>query len=103
MLRPIVNELKYLEDVGIEIGQNRRIKGTLTSVCSDNLGANTCLGFIGSFNSLAYSCRICECISADAKKLCEEVESKIRNKEKYSKQLEIISKSEKIDYMKTQA
>lgn len=66
VLRPIVREIQYLENEGIRTGSNRLIRGSLSSLSFDNLGANSCLGFVESFSTSAPFCRICECDAADA-------------------------------------
>lgn len=102
VLRPIVRELQFLEDKGIQINPDVRLRGTLTNMSHDNLGGNTCLGLVEGFRTLSSCCKICECDRAETKRLCIEDESQIRDKVKYQRQLENISVSEKIDYLKTQ-
>lgn len=51
----IINDIKHLETNGINIGTGTNLKGTITQVAFDNLGANTALGFVGSFSS-TYFC-----------------------------------------------
>lgn len=101
VLRPIVEELKYLENIGVNIGSNENLKGTLANFSFDNLGANTTLGFVEGFNTSSSYCRICECTQAECKKLCIENESKLRNMEKYKQQIERISNMVKVDFSKT--
>lgn len=50
----IVNEMKQLENIGIQIG-NQVIKGGLARIVSDNLGANDVLGYTESFRSHSLS------------------------------------------------
>lgn len=76
------------------------IKGTLACYSFDNLGASIALGFVESFNSY-YCCRICEMEKTESRKACKEDLSLYRTKESYSQHLEIISKSEKVDYKQT--
>lgn len=49
ILKPIVRDIGILEK-GIDIN-NRTIKGSLVSICYDNLGANYLLGFSKSFSA----------------------------------------------------
>lgn len=97
---PIVNELKQLEAAGIEIINRPRLKGTLTQLAFDNLGANTALGFVKSFNAKSY-CRICECSKIECQQLIEENTEKIRTLESYKIQIDIVSESTKVDYSET--
>lgn len=100
VLRPLVEEISYLESNGIQVG-DANIKGTLCSIAADNLGANTTLGFVDGFRSTAPICRICECPQAETKQSFVEDEAKLRNKEKYSAQIEKVSNSTKVNYMET--
>lgn len=98
--RQVVQDIRFLEEVGIEVEGFGNLKGTLACYTFDNLGANTALGFVESFRS-HYSCRICEMSRDDCKLSCKENLSMYRTKETYAEQLEIISKSEKVDFKKT--
>lgn len=100
VLRPIVEEISYLESKGMQIG-DLSIKGTLSSMAFDNLGGNTTCGFIDGFRSNAPLCRVCECPRSENKHNFVEDELMHRNKEKYAAQIEKISNSTKVDYMDT--
>lgn len=76
----IINDIKYLETIGIE-AEDRVLKGGLAFVASDNLGANSSLGFVESFNS--YFCRLCEVNRNDSKQLLREQPDLMRSKESY--------------------
>lgn len=52
-----MEDLQILENEGILIDGDC-IKGRLINVCHDNLGGNTCLGFVQSFRA-KYFCRFC--------------------------------------------
>lgn len=95
----IVFELKHLERYGIEIA-GRNLKGTLTHLSFDNLGANTSLGFVSSFSSLHY-CRHCICSRNECREQTKEDSSKLRTKNMYDDQLKIINESEKVIYTET--
>lgn len=56
----IVKEIKYLEDVGIDVNESLNVKCTLVNLTFDNLGANQSLGLAEGFNAICY-CRSCEC------------------------------------------
>lgn len=97
----IKNEISFLETTGITTGtENRILKGTLTQVAFDNLGANTSLGFVGSFRS-NYYCRQCECSNHECQSMCRENFGKLRSRESYDEQINIINNSVKVDYEKT--
>lgn len=97
---PIVNELKELELNGFAISRKPNLKGTLTQLAFDNLGANTALGFVGSFSS-NYFCRFCEMSKAECKQSNFEDPNKLRTIEGYEKQMTIISESTKVIFDQT--
>lgn len=97
---PIVNEIEHLETTGITIDGNINLKGTLTQVAFDNLGANTSLGFVGSFSASHY-CRHCESSKNECEIMCEENIDTLRSKESYNKQIEIVDNSVKVEYDQT--
>lgn len=78
----IVNEIKELETVGIEVDE-RMIKGSLVRFLSDNLGANQSCGLVESFNS--FFCRLCETSKEQSQFLVKEEPQLIRTKESYQK------------------
>lgn len=96
----IVNEVKYLEKIGIDIDENINLKGTITQLAFDNLGANTALGFVGSFNA-SYYCRHCESSLKECQKMSRENILKRRTKESYNEQIDIVHRSEKVKYDET--
>jgi len=58
----ILNELKYLEDIGISVATENEIVQIYFAMClftGDNLGANSILGYIESFYA-NYYCHICK-------------------------------------------
>lgn len=97
--KPIVRELQYLEEVGIDVG-DKNIKGTLTHLSTDNYGGNDSLGFASSF-AAAYYCRICLL----SKKECQFTTTSNRNVRRtradYENQLMIVKKSDKVVYTET--
>lgn len=96
----VVNEISHLETHGIDIGSGLNLKGTLTQVAFDNLGANTSLGFVGSFSSNFY-CRHCECSIGECQCMTRENTDKIRTKESYKAQIKIVDESEKVNFTET--
>lgn len=96
----IVHEINYLETRGIDIDENINLKGTITQLAFDNLGANTSLGFVGSFRSSHY-CRHCESSNVECEAMCEENIDTLRSVEKYNEQIKIVDASEKVKYDQT--
>lgn len=96
---PIVMDLLYLESHGIITREHGVIKGTLTHVCFDNLGANVGLGFAQSF-SAAYYCRFCSLSKAECQVTTFNDNTKQRTIELYDNQIQMIEDSDsgKIDY-----
>lgn len=78
----IVQDLKQLETIGIEISPGVFLKGTLVFTSHDNLGGNSILGLVECFVA-NYSCRICECKKEDLQGLFVEDVDKLRKKENY--------------------
>lgn len=95
----IVKDIAQIEN-GIDIG-DRIIKGTVTFVASDNLGANTALGFVRNFSKAKYCCRFCTCSLPEMRTLCHEVPSKNRTIEHYDEQITLIENSTKFDWNAT--
>lgn len=98
--RIIVKDIKYLETVGIAVDGGLNMKGTLTQLSFDNLGANQALGFSGSF-SATYYCRKCECQLEECQHLTEEKCDQKRTKESYMQQIKKIEESEKVKLKET--
>lgn len=73
----IIGDLQFLETVGIDIDNNINLKGTLTSLAFDNLGANTALGFSGGFNAANF-CRICKATKQECQHLTKIEDSMYR-------------------------
>lgn len=90
--QPITEEIQYLESVGIRIDDNTKLKGTITQLVFDNLGANISLGYSASF-SASYYCRICECSKQICQVLSKEDMSKIRTRESYQNNIAIVDNS----------
>lgn len=61
ILKPIINDIKYLETTGIETCMNTMFKGTLIAMVGDNLGSHQIGGFLQLFNTNSYFCRYCYC------------------------------------------
>lgn len=95
----IVFDLDYLERVGINVN-GFCLKGTLTHLAFDNLGANLSLGFVPCFSASHY-CRHCLTSRNECQTLCKEQQSKIRTRNHYDEQIKIIDVSEKVKYDET--
>lgn len=83
----IVRDLLVLEQTGIDVGDNIRLKVGLINVACDNLGANVLFGFSQSF-SATYYCRFCECSKDETKEIVKEIIPKRRSVASYNKQIE---------------
>lgn len=100
----VVDDLKYLEETGIDIISAGNIKinlkGTIIAAIADNLGANMSLGFVESFVAHNF-CRICELRKEFCKTSCIEISSEIRTRQRYQNHIETIRNSTKVDYAQT--
>lgn len=96
----IVNDIKYLETIGIDIAEDLNIKGTITSCCFDNLGAHTSLGFVESFRA-AYYCIVCEMPSVECSHATKANPTYKRTMESYNKQLNIVAESTEVNFTET--
>lgn len=96
----IVDELNELETVGIDVGTDEFLKGSLAVVTHDNLGGNVSLGFAQGFNT-TYYCRTCMLEKEMCQKTTIEVADKIRSKKSYDHDIQVIANSNKVDYKKT--
>lgn len=93
---PIVQEIRSLEMNGLELKNGSSIKGTLVQCVSDNLGANTGLGFSAGFAKGPYFCRICCCDKEECNQLIIEDNTKFRTKTDYNNQIQTIAESSKL-------
>lgn len=83
----LINELKYLEDTGIEVNYNgniERIYFSMVLLTGDNLGLHSLYGLVESFQANFY-CRFCKCHKLDMQKSYKEEEALLRNVEEYDK------------------
>lgn len=97
---PIVNDLKYLETHGIKTTNHGILKGTLTHLSFDNLGANLGLGFASSFAASNY-CRFCMLSKTECQYTVIDDKKNRRTRNDYDRQIEIINNSEKVKYVET--
>lgn len=98
--QPIVNELSFLEKVGIDVKKGTNLKGTLTNLSFDNLGANSSLGYVSCFRA-NYFCRYCTATREETQAMARENIEKIRTKSEYENHLKIIAQSETVKYDET--
>lgn len=96
----VVREVSVLEEEGISIDVQTKIKGTISYLGFDNLGANQSLGFVESFSS-EYFCRFCTATKKETKVMTMEDQSKLRTTESYNENLKVVADSAKIDFKKT--
>lgn len=97
--RPIVRELQYLEQIGLNVF-GECIKGTLSDISTDNYGGNESLGFVSSF-AAAYYCRFCMLSKKDCQCTSIYDPNTRRTKTDYENQLQIVENSEKVVYAET--
>lgn len=104
ILRPLVQDLKSLEDEGISINNKFNLKGTLVQASFDNLGGNELFGFVKSF-SAKHFCRICNCDKETCQKITCERANTLRTKQEYeTKMIEVdgyLRSGRSIDFKKT--
>lgn len=79
----VVNELKELETIGVEVSSGNYIKAALVNTSHDNLGGNSILGYVECFVA-TNSCRLCECTREEIQKTFIEIPSKMRQKSDYN-------------------
>lgn len=85
IFNPLINELNYLQETGIEI-DTPEFTGVLYFdlglIIGDNLGIHSIIGFTESFSS-NFSCRICTVKKNDLKSQCYEDGSQLRSIDQY--------------------
>lgn len=98
VLEMIVSEIKILEGDGIMVGADCGIhlKGTLVSLCSDNLGANTCFGLTECFIAGNF-CRMCDFTKTEIDTAVVENKSRFRTIDKYQDAIEYVNSASKLD------
>lgn len=96
----VVNEIKVLEESGIQINHELNLKGTVTVLSGDNLGLNSVTGLVESFRA-TYFCRICKLPRQMCQTKCKESLSEIRTLSDYVEALKIIENSTSVDFSAT--
>ncbi|KAK3916850.1 Assembly factor cbp-4, partial [Frankliniella fusca] len=90
VFRPLLEELKTLEEEGIEIKVNNttiRVYLALCLLIGDNLGLNTILGFVQGFTA-NYFCRICKCHKEATKIQCYENPEFLRTEQSFNRDVQ---------------
>lgn len=82
IFQELINELKYLENIGIKLNDNTIVYFKVGLICGDNLGIHSILGFTESF-SANYSCRFCKAGKSLMKVMTVQDDSLLRNAENY--------------------
>lgn len=85
----VVDEIRFLENTGIDIGGGIRLKGTLQNLTADNLGANTSLCLTRGFRSYNF-CRICKNTKGECESMVVDDLSKYRTIEHYEDILKLL-------------
>lgn len=87
----LISELNYLEDTGIEIlydGKIKRVFFSLGLILGDNLGLHSILGFSESFMA-NFSCRFCKSNKSDCNHQLVQIDENLRNEVNYSTDIAI--------------
>lgn len=96
----VVEDISVLENDGLRVNDALTLYGSLATICADNLGANTSLGFAESFTA-AFYCRICELSKKECQSSFKENRTKLRSIEKYNRSLQALKQLTKVDYVLT--
>ena len=65
IFKPLLDDLKTLESVGIDLGFSENILGSVIAILGDNLGSNWLGGFVTNFGSSSHFCRHCRVHRSD--------------------------------------
>lgn len=98
--RLIVRDLRNLEENGICLNDGAILKGTVTYLGFDNLGANQSLGFVESFGA-TYFCRFCTASKRETETMIREDKKVLRTIPEYQGHLDKVADSSKIDFKQT--
>ncbi|XP_047998826.1 uncharacterized protein LOC125236159 isoform X1 [Leguminivora glycinivorella] len=86
VFQPLLDELNFLENCGIDILSNNeklKVKFYLIALSGDNLGLNSIMGYMESFSASNY-CRICTMNKQECQTAISESEEKIRSRANYN-------------------
>lgn len=98
--RCVVEDINLLSTDGLKVSESLMLFGSLSTVCADNAGANSTLGFAESF-AAAHYCRICELSKDECQSTCQEVPTALRTIEKYDEHLQALKEMTKVNYVLT--
>lgn len=91
IFRSIIDQLNLLSRNGVEVN-NKHFQGIIkfhvAAVTGDNLGLNSILGFVESFNA-NFFCRICTANKKQTQEMCLERESLLRSSDSYQRDVEL--------------
>lgn len=96
----VVEDINVLSSDGLKISESLTLFGSLSTVCADNAGANSTLGFAESF-AAAHYCRICELSKYECQSTCQEIPTALRTIEKYDESLRALKEMTKVNYVRT--
>lgn len=94
LVKPILEDIRHLQRTGVDLGDGKKLRGTLIHVCGDNLGLNEAFGFIRCFSS-GHFCRICCSSKAEIENQTFEINEMMQDKESY---LALVEKASTGDY-----
>lgn len=93
IFKPLIEELKYLEEIGIEIiyqGKEEQVFFSLVVITGDNLGLHSIFGLTESFSS-NYCCRFCKTHKLVMQTLEIENEDNLRTIDEYDEMVSELS------------
>lgn len=97
ILKPLVIELRRLENIGVNLtsrdGNTTNWKVAISVVTGDNLFLHSILGFVESF-SAAHPCRHCLVPRAEFQSTFTEIETKLRTSHSYDQAVNVINVTE---------
>lgn len=95
VLQPFLRDVAFLEQHGVHVASlGQSIKGTISYISCDNLGAHTIGGFLQSFSRVTHVCRFCMASSSDIQDDTKCIESfEIRTQLNHLEQVALLSTS----------
>ncbi|XP_048258956.1 uncharacterized protein LOC125384259 [Haliotis rufescens] len=86
---PLVKDLKHLESVGLDVGNDLFIKGSLFCILGDNLGSHMVGGFVESFSG-KHVCRYCLAERSEMLHESFAIRGEKRTQENYQESVQIV-------------
>lgn len=96
----VVADISKLRENGITLEDGIVVKGDIVFLGYDNLGANSCSGYVESFGATHF-CRFCTASKKETEVMIVEDETKIRTIEEYDEHLNVIAESVKVNLKET--